>query len=140
MFTWKKEWFIDIHHQVYECATYHGVLFVCQAQPRWLPNRRKFVGKRRRAFEFAAFSRDLEKDLSIPITTYNQETTDWNRVSSLDSFQYYDRIERLINQYSTPKIDESLRLEFKDLHDVIMRPVIRQEMISKILGEDEQQG
>lgn len=100
----------------------------------------KQIAVKNQHYEFAAFSRDLEKDLSIPITTYNQETTDWNRVSSLDSFQYYDRIERLINQYSTPKIDESLRLEFKDLHDIIMRPVIRQEMISKILGEDEQQG
>ena len=99
----------------------------------------KQIAVKNQHYEFAAFSRDLEKDLSIP-SKYDKTSTDWNRVLSLDSFQYYDRIERLINQYSTPKIDESLRLEFKDLHDVIMRPVIRQEMISKILGEDEQQG
>ena len=84
-------------------------------------------------YEFAALSRDLERDL----TADGQEITSWHRVTTLDSFQYYDRIERLINQYTFSNIDDFLRSNFKDLHDVVMRPVIRQEIISKILGDYE---
>lgn len=87
-------------------------------------------------YEFAANTRDLEKDLTMPVNSSDQTLPDWHRVASLDTFQYYDRVERLINQYSTPKIDESLRKSFKDLYCVVMRPVIRQEMISKILGDE----
>ena len=87
-------------------------------------------------YEFAAFSRDIEKDLSIPVTVL-QETTDWQRVNSLDSFKYYDRIERLIDKYSEDKTNESLRFNLKQLHYIVMRQVIRNEMISKILGEND---
>jgi hypothetical protein len=87
-------------------------------------------------YEFAARSRDLEKDLTIPITAYGQET-DWQRVNSLDSLQYYDRIERLIDKYSEDKTNEELRFNLKQVHDVVMRQVIRNEMISKILGEND---
>jgi hypothetical protein len=90
-------------------------------------------------YEFAAMLRDLEKDLTIPIKAYGQETTDWQRVSSLDSFKYYDRIERLIDKYSTDKTNEELKNCLKQLHDVVMISIIRQEIISKILGENEQQ-
>ena len=82
--------------------------------------------------EFAAILRDL----TIPVKVL-QETTDWQRVNSLDSLQYYDRIERIIDKYSTDKIDEELRFNLKQLYNVVMRPVIRQEMISKILGEND---
>ena len=97
----------------------------------------KSIAVRNQNYEFAAFSRDIEKDLSIPITAYGQETTDWQRVNSLDPFKYYDRIERLIDKYSEDKIDEELRYNLKQLYNVVMRPVIRQEMISKILGEND---
>ena len=88
-------------------------------------------------YEFAAHARDIEKDLSI--SPFDQTSTDWVRVGSLDSYQYYDRIVRMVDKYTTDKIDSKLREDLKELHDVIMRPVIRQELISKILGEDEQQ-
>ena len=90
-------------------------------------------------YEFAAHARDIEKDLTIPTASFDQTTTDWVRVESLDSYQYYDRIVRTVDKYTTDKIDYKLREDLKELHDVIMRPVIRQELISKILGEDEQQ-
>jgi hypothetical protein len=88
-------------------------------------------------YEFAAFVRDTEKDLTIPTMSFDQ-TTDWVRVGSLDPYQYYDRIVRMVDKYTTDKIDSKLREDLKELHDVIMRPVVRQELISKILGEDEQ--
>ena len=97
----------------------------------------KHIVTRNQNYEFAAMLRDLEKDLTIPITAYGQETTDWQRVNSLDSLQYYDRIERLIDKYSEDKIDGELRYNLKQLYNVVMRPVIRQEMISKILGEND---
>ena len=97
----------------------------------------KHIVTRNQNYEFAAMLRDLEKDITIPITAYGQETTDWQRVGSLDPFKYYDRIERLIDKYSEDKIDEELRYNLKQLYDVVMRPVIRNEMISKILGENE---
>lgn len=97
----------------------------------------KHIVTRNQNYEFAAMLRDLEKDITIPITAYGQETTDWQRVGSLDPFKYYDRIERLIDKYSEDKIDEELRYNLKQLYDVVMRPVIRNEMISKILGEND---
>ena len=97
----------------------------------------KHIVTRNQNYEFAAMLRDLEKDITIPITAYGQETTDWQRVGSLDPFKYYDRIERLIDKYSEDKIDEELRYNLKQLYNVVMRPVIRQEMISKILGEND---
>ena len=90
-------------------------------------------------YEFAAHARDIEKDLSIPVLPFDQKSTDWVRVGSLDPYQYYDRIVRLIDKYTNDKIDSKLRGDLKELHDIIMRPVIRQELISKILGEDEHQ-
>jgi hypothetical protein len=95
----------------------------------------KYIAIVNQNYEFAARLRDLEKDLTLPITAYGQETTDWQIVNSLDSLQYYDRIERLIDKYSTDKTNEELRFNLKQVHDVVMRPVIRQEIISKILGE-----
>ena len=101
----------------------------------------KHIVTRNQNYEFAAMLRDLEKDLTIPITAYGQflrpETTDWQRVNSLDTFKYYDRIERLIDEYSEDKIDGELRYNLKQLYNVVMRPVVRQEMISKILGEND---
>ena len=97
----------------------------------------KHIVTRNQNYEFAAMLRDIEKDITIPITAYGQETTDWQRVNSLDTFKYYDRIERLIDKYSEDKIDEELRYNLKQLYNVVMRPVIRQEMISKILGEND---
>ena len=105
----------------------------------------KHIVTRNQNYEFAAILRDLEKDLTIPIQAYARSanggyvdlTTDWQRVNSLDSLQYYDRIERLIDKYSEDKIDEELRYNLKQLYNVVMRPVIRQEMISKILGEND---
>jgi len=96
----------------------------------------KHIAVSNQNYEFAAILRDFEKDLTIPITAYGQEITDWQRVNSLDSLQYYDRIERLIDEYSTDKTNEELRFNLKQVHDVVMRPVIRQELISKILGEE----
>ena len=96
----------------------------------------KYIAIVNQNYEFAARLRDLEKDLTLPITAYGQETTDWQRVNSLDSLQYYDRIERLIDEYSTDKTNEELRFNLKQVYDVVMRPVIRQEIISKILGEE----
>jgi hypothetical protein len=78
---------------------------------------------------------DIEKDLFI--SPFHKAEIDWIRVNSLDSLQYYDRIERLINKYSTDKINEELKNNLKQLHDVIMISVIRQEIISKILGEND---
>jgi len=86
-------------------------------------------------YEFGALVRDIEKDLFI--NPFNKAEIDWIRVNSLDSLQYYDRIERLINKYSTDKINEELKNNLKQLHDVIMISVIRQEIISKILGEND---
>jgi hypothetical protein len=105
----------------------------------------KYIAIVNQNYEFAARLRDLEKDLTIPIQAYARSadggyvdvTTDWQRVNSLDSLQYYDRIERLIDEYSTDKTNEELRFNLKQVHDVVMRPVIRQEMISKILGEND---
>lgn len=97
----------------------------------------KSIAVRGQHYEFAAYSRDIEKDLSIPVTSYDQTSIDWNRINSLDSLQYYDRIERLINKYSTDKIDEEIRNNLKQLHDVVMISIIRQEIISKILGEND---
>ena len=97
----------------------------------------KHIVTRNQNYEFAAMLRDIEKDITIPITAYGQETTDWQRVNSLDPFKYYDRIERLIDKYSEDKIDGELRYNLKQLYNVVMRPVIRQEMISKILGEND---
>jgi len=88
----------------------------------------KYIAIVNQNYEFAARLRDLEKDLT--------QTTDWQRVNSLDSLQYYDRIERLIDEYSTDKTNEELRFNLKQVYDVVMRPVIRQEIISKILGEE----
>lgn len=88
-------------------------------------------------YEFAALSRDLERELTSLITSYGQETTDWYRVTSLDSFEYFEKIERIINQYTNQNIDESLRFQLKELYDVVMRPVIRQDIISEILGDNE---
>lgn len=99
----------------------------------------KYIAIVNQNYEFAARLRDLEKDLTIPITAYGQETTDWQRVNSLDSLQYYDRIERLIDKYSGDKTNEELKNNLKQLHDVVMISIIRQEIISKILGENEQQ-
>ena len=96
----------------------------------------KSIAVRNQNYEFTAFSRDIEKDLSIPVKVL-QETTDWQRVNSLDSLQYYDRIERIIDKYSTDETNEELRFNLKQVHDVVMRPVMRQEMISKILGEND---
>ena len=96
----------------------------------------KHIVTRNQNYEFAAILRDLEKDLTIPVKVL-QETTDWQRVNSLDSLQYYDRIERIIDKYSTDETNEELRFNLKQVHDVVMRPVIRQEMISKILGEND---
>ena len=101
------------------------------------PNNLKHIVTRNQNYEFAAMLRDLEKDITIPITAYGQETTDWQRVNSLDPFKYYDRIERLIDKYSEDKIDGELRYNLKQLYNVVMRPVVRQEMISKILGEND---
>ena len=97
----------------------------------------KHIVTRNQNYEFAAMLRDIEKDITIPITADGQETTDWQRVNSLDPFKYYDRIERLIDKYSEDKIDGELRYNLKQLYNVVMRPVIRQEMISKILGEND---
>ena len=97
----------------------------------------KHIVTRNQNYEFAAMLRDIEKDITIPITAYGQETTDWQRVNSLDPFKYYDRIERLIDKYSEDKIDGELRYNLKQLYNVVMRPVIRQEVISKILGEND---
>jgi len=99
----------------------------------------KSIAVRNQNYEFAAFSRDIEKDLSIPVTSYDQTSIDWKRVNSLDSLQYYDRIERLTDKYSTDKTNEEVKNNLKQLHDVVMISVIRQEIISKILGENEQQ-
>ena len=99
----------------------------------------KSIAVRNQNYEFAAFSRDIEKDLSIPVTSYDQTSIDWKRVNSLDSLQYYDRIERLTDKYSTDKTNEELKNNLKQLHDVVMISIIRQEIISKILGENEQQ-
>jgi len=99
----------------------------------------KYTAVTNQLYEFAAFIRDIEKDLTIPTTSFDQTTTDCVRVGSLDPYQYYDRIVRLVDKYTTDKIDSKIREDLKELHDVIMRPVIRQELISKILGEDEQQ-
>ena len=96
----------------------------------------KYISVLNQNYEFAAILRDLEKDLTIPVKVL-QETTDWQRVNSLDSLQYYDRIERIIDKYSTDETNEELRFNLKQVHDVVMRPVIRQEMISKILGEND---
>ena len=96
----------------------------------------KYIAVLNQNYEFAAILRDLEKDLTIPVKVL-QETTDWQRVNSLDSLQYYDRIERIIDKYSTDETNEELRFNLKQVHDVVMRPVIRQEMISKILGEND---
>jgi len=96
----------------------------------------KYIAIANQNYEFAARLRDLEKDLTLPITAYGQETTDWQRVNSLDSLQYYDRIERLIDEYSTYKTNEELRFNLKQVYDVVMRSVLRQEIISKILGEE----
>ena len=97
----------------------------------------KYIAVVNQNYEFAAILRDFEKDLTIPIMAYGQEKTDWQRVNSLDSLQYYDRIERLIDKYSTDKTNEELRFNLKQVHDVVMRPVLRQELISKILGEND---
>jgi len=97
----------------------------------------KIIAVSNQSYEYAAMLRDLEKDLTIPIMAYDQETTDWQRVNSLDSLQYYDRIERLIDKYSTDKTNEELRFNLKQVHDVVMKPVLRQELISKILGEND---
>jgi hypothetical protein len=99
----------------------------------------KSIAVRNQNYEFAAFSRDIEKDLSIPVTSYDQTSIDWKRVNSLDSLQYYDRIERLTDKYSTDKTNEEVKNNLKQLHDVVMISIIRQEIISKILGENEQQ-
>jgi len=96
----------------------------------------KQIAIRNQLYEFAVISRDLERELSSMITN-DQLASEWHKIAVIDSFQYYEKIERIINQYSTSKIDESLRSSFKELHDVVMRPVIRQEMISKILGDEE---
>jgi len=96
----------------------------------------KHIVTRNQNYEFAALLRDLEKDITIPVKVL-KETTDWQRVNSLDPVKYYDRIERIIDKYSTDKIDEELRFNLKQLYNVVMRPVIRQEMISKILGEND---
>jgi hypothetical protein len=98
----------------------------------------KHIATRNQNYEFAAMLRDIEKDVTIPVKVL-QETTDWQRVNSLDSLQYYDRIERLIDKYSTDKTNEELKNNLKQLHDVVMISIIRQEIISKILGENEQQ-
>jgi hypothetical protein len=90
-------------------------------------------------YEFAANLRDIEKDLTIPVSPWNQDSEDWPRIASLDPFQYYDRILRLIEKSSKEKDKEMIESCLKYLYEVIYRPVIRQEMISKILGEDEQQ-
>jgi len=90
-------------------------------------------------YEFAANLRDIEKDLTIPALSFDQTPIDWVKVSSLDPFQYYDRILRLIEKFSKEKDKEMIESCLKYLYEVIYRPVIRQEMISKILGEDEHQ-
>ena len=105
----------------------------------------KIIAVSNQNYEFAAILRDLEKDLTIPIQAYDRSanggyvdvTTDWQRVNSLDSLQYYDRIERIIDKYSTDETNEELRFNLMQVYDVVMRPVIRQEMISKILGEND---
>jgi len=94
----------------------------------------KYTAVTNQLYEFAANIRDIEKDLTI----FDQTTTDWTRVGSLDPYQYYDRIVRLVDKYTTDKIDSKIREDLKELHDVIMRPVIRQELISKILGEEDE--
>ncbi len=99
----------------------------------------KYTAVTSQLYEFAAHTRDIEKDLTIPGSSFDQTTTDWVRVGSLDPYQYYDRVVRAVDKYTTDKIDYKLREDLKELHDVIMRPVIRQELISKILGEDEHQ-
>lgn len=91
-------------------------------------------------YEFAAMLRDIEKDLTIPVSPYNQDSEDWPRIASLDPFQYYDRTQRLIEKYATEKNKEICENVIKPLYEVVYRPVIRQEMISKILGDDQQQG
>jgi len=98
----------------------------------------KYTAVTSQLYEFAAYIRDIEKDLTIPMS-FDKTTTDWVRVGSLDPYQYYDRIIRLVDKYTTDKIDSKIREDLKELHTVIVRPVMRQELISKILGEDEQQ-
>jgi hypothetical protein len=90
-------------------------------------------------YEFAANLRDIEKDLTIPALSFDQTPIDWVKVSSLDSFQYYDRILRLIEKFSKEKDKEIIEIFLKPLYEVVHRSVIRQEIISKILGEDEHQ-
>ena len=90
-------------------------------------------------YEFAANLRDIEKDLTIPVSPWNQDSEDWPRIASLDPFQYYDRILRLIEKFSKEKDKEIIESFLKPLYEVVHRSVIRQEIISKILGEDEQQ-
>lgn len=91
-------------------------------------------------YEFAAMIRDMEKDLTISTTSFDQTTPDWTRIASLDPFQYYERIQRLVEKYATEKTEEICENTLKPLYEVVYRPVIRQEMISKILGDDQQQG
>jgi len=90
-------------------------------------------------YEFAANLRDIEKDLTIPVSPWNQDYEDWPKIASLDPFQHYDRILRLIEKFSKEEDKEMIESCLKPLYEVIYRPVIRQEMISKILGEDEHQ-
>jgi hypothetical protein len=90
-------------------------------------------------YEFAAMLRDLEKDLTIPVSPWNQDSEDWPRIASLDPFQYYERVQRLIEKYATEKNQEICESNLKPLYEVVYRSVIRQEMISKILGDDQQQ-
>ena len=67
----------------------------------------KQIAIRNQLYEFAAISRDLERELSSMITN-DQLASEWHKIAVIDSFQYYEKIERIINQYSTSKIDESL--------------------------------
>ena len=91
-------------------------------------------------YEFEESIRDMGKDLTIPSTSFDQTTPDWTRIASLDPFQYYDRIQRLVEKYATEKTEEICENTLKPLYEVVYRPVIRQEMISKILDDDQQQG
>lgn len=80
-------------------------------------------------YEFAAMVRDIQRHIV---------TIDLTKLELLDTHKYYDRIVMLVDNYTTDKIDSKLKENLKYLHDVIMRPVIRQELISKILGEDDE--
>ena len=100
----------------------------------------KAISVQSQKYEFAASLRDVERDLTIPVSPYNQESEDWTRIASLDPFQYYDRIQRLVEKYATEKTEEICENTLKPLYEIVYRPVIRQEMISKILGDDQQQG